>query len=106
MPPNSWPSTTGTVDRPGLGVARLVHVRAANRHRPDLEQDVVVADVGNRNFAELDGERCRAVLNDGRLCGHKRGPHSIGVVAVVSNLARCEVCDFRLPTPDSRLPTP
>ena len=34
------------LDRPGLGVARLVHVRAADRHRPDLEQHVVVADVG------------------------------------------------------------
>ena len=89
-------------DRPRLGIARLVHVRAADRYRPDLEQHIVVADVGNRNFSELDGERREGVLNDGRLCGHKRGPHSIGVVAVVSNRARCEVCDYRLPSPDSQ----
>src|SRR6476620_11594104 len=51
-------------------------VGTADRDRPDLEQDVVVVDVWNRNFAELDGERLQRILHNSRLGGHVSGPHS------------------------------
>ena len=48
------------VHRPGMCVPRLVHVRAADRHRADREQHVVVADVRDGDLAQLDAPGCSA----------------------------------------------
>ena len=45
----------------------LVHVRAADRDRADLQQHVGVADLGHGNLAQLDGQRLERVLHDGLL---------------------------------------
>ena len=51
-----------------MSVTGLVDIRSAHGHGPDLEQDVAVANLGNRYLAQLDGERLERVVDDGWLC--------------------------------------
>ena len=45
----------------------LVHVGAADRHRPHGKQDVVVSNLRNWHLAKGDGVRLDVELDDGRL---------------------------------------
>ena len=65
------------VDAPRVGVVRLVDVRTANRYGSDRQQHVVVADVGNGNFAELDRQRLERVVNEGGVGRHRRQAKNI-----------------------------
>ena len=58
------------VHRPRVRVARLVHVRAAHRYRPDLQQHLVVGNRRNGNLTELHREGREGVVNHGGLCRH------------------------------------
>ena len=58
------------IDRPRMGVARLMHVRSADRHGSNLEEHLPVAKVWNRNLAELDCVRLERELNNRCLRGH------------------------------------
>src|SRR4029077_8710634 len=57
----------GDVDRPRMRVVRLVHVGSADRYRPDPQQDVAVADVGDGDVPKFDGQGLERVVDDSRL---------------------------------------
>ena len=57
----------GHVDRPRMRVVGLVHVGAAHRDGADAEQHVGVADVRNRDLAQLHRHRFERIVDDGRL---------------------------------------
>ena len=52
-----------------------MHIRAAHRHRPDFEQNLVITDLGNGDFAELDGVRLERVVNNGGVGRFRHGLH-------------------------------
>ena len=59
------------VDRPRMGLVRLVDVRSTHRHRADLEQDLAFTHLGHRDLAQFDGERFERVVDDGGVCWHR-----------------------------------
>ena len=54
-----------------MGVVRLMHVGPAHGHGADLEKDIVLSDVRNRDLAELDGMGLQGVMDDGGVGLHR-----------------------------------
>jgi hypothetical protein len=53
-------------------------VRAADRDRSDLQQNLAVANIGYRDLAELDSEGRKCVLDDCEVSVHRRSVRRSG----------------------------